>query len=115
MCAESLLNYHTEEKFRIFAFCLMPDHLHICAEPTEKSLAFVVGRWKSYVTHRAWKLGWKGRLWQEKFHSKPVLSSKGSEEVLNYVLRNPERAGLAKCWKDWPYWAAPVHGQYGFK
>jgi putative transposase len=84
------------------AWCLMTNHVHLIAVPEEeKSLALGVGeahrRYTRYVNFRE---GWRGYLFQGRFHSFPLEGSYLLGAV-RYVLRNPVRAGLVK--KPWDY------------
>jgi putative transposase len=84
------------------AWCLMSNHVHLVAIPEEeKSLALGVGeahrRYTRFVNFRE---GWRGYLFQGRFHSFPLEGSYLLGAV-RYVLRNPVRAGLVK--KPWDY------------
>ena len=46
---------------RVFAYCFMPDHLHLVLAPgIEKDMVKFVGEYKGRTTRMAWKLGIKG-------------------------------------------------------
>ncbi len=55
----------------IWAYCLMPNHVHLIVVPNRRDgLAQLFGR-----SHRTYALeinardGWQGHLWQERYHS----------------------------------------------
>ena len=56
----------------MYAYCLMPDHLHLIAQlrPLErdqspsKDLLTVLAEFKSFTTRAGWKNGLSGKLWQ---------------------------------------------------
>jgi putative transposase len=84
------------------AWCLMANHVHLVAVPEEeKSLALGVGeahrRYTRYVNFRE---GWRGYLFQGRFHSFPLGGSYLLAAV-RYVLRSPVRAGLVE--RPWDY------------
>jgi len=84
------------------AWCLMSNHVHLIAVPdSETSLARGIGeahrRYTRYVNFRE---GWRGYLFQGRFHSLPLEGSYLLAAV-RYVLRNPVRAGIAK--EPWDY------------
>ena len=93
----------------------MPDHLHLCLEGTEKEGKDFIAKWKSFITHESWNIGWKGKLWQESFFAKEAFTVDAELTVINYVLRNPEAASLVSMWKEWPYWAEPKFGKCGWQ
>ncbi|MBL8029323.1 MAG: transposase [Fibrobacteres bacterium] len=107
------MSAHVEKKIFIHAFCLMPDHLHLCLEGAIEDEGFL-RRWKSFTTHESWNLGWQGKLWQERSFSKTAFTTISEIRIVEYVLRNPEAAGLVSRWKDWPYWAEPRFGKKGW-
>ena len=102
MCARYCLD--------IWAFCLMPNHVHLIGAPaTQDGLARPIGE-----THRRYALkinqrnGWVGHLWQERFSSFP-MDEPHLVAAIRYVLLNPVRAGLADRAIDWPHSSARAH------
>jgi putative transposase len=84
------------------AWCLMSNHVHLIAVPErENSLSLGVGeahrRYTRYINFRE---GWRGYLFQGRFHSFP-LEGDYLLSALRYVLRNPVRAKIVK--KAWDY------------
>jgi putative transposase len=84
------------------AWCLMTNHMHLVAVPRqEDSLAKGIGeahrRYTRFVNFRE---GWRGYLFQGRFHSFP-LEGDYILGAVRYVLRNPVRAGLVR--KPWDY------------
>jgi putative transposase len=52
--------------------------------------------------------GWKGHLWQERFHSF-VMDERHLLAAARYVERNPVRARLCARPQDWPWSSAAAH------
>lgn len=115
-------DYHSYRRFleqqacshslSVWAYCLMPNHVHLIAVPTsEKGLSKPVGE-----AHRRYALkvnkreGWTGHLWQERFESFP-MDEPHVMAAIRYVLLNPVRAGLVRSATDWPYSSAGCHIQ----
>ena len=95
---------------RIWAWCLMPNHVHLILVPaSEDGLRAALGeahrRYTRLVNERE---GWRGHLWQSRFASFPM-----DEEWLvacaRYVELNPVRAGLARRPEDWRWSSARAH------
>jgi putative transposase len=87
----------------IWAYCLMPNHVHLVMVPMEKDGIARLLR----VTHHRYALrinernGWQGHLWQERFHSF-VMDEAHLLAAVRYVELNPVRAGLCEhpaCWR----------------
>ena len=58
-------------------------------------------RFKSFTTNAAWKLGFKGQLWQKSSYDRVLDMEKPLEEIVQYVLDNPVRKGLVAEWSHW--------------
>jgi len=94
----------------IWAYCLMPNHVHLVAVPkTEKALARVIGEAHRRYTRRInFREGWRGHLWQERFFS-CVLQGRHGLAAVRYVERNPVRAHLVRRAWRWPWSSAAAH------
>jgi len=94
----------------VWAYCLMPNHVHVIAVPRQKeSLAKLFG-----VAHHRYALrvnsdhGWRGHLWQERFHS-CVMDDAHLLAAVRYVELNPVCAGLCARAEDWPWSSVHAH------
>ncbi len=94
----------------IWAYCLMPNHVHLIAVPErEESLARGIGEAHRRDTrHINFKKEWKGYLWQSRFASfpmdKPYLLA-----AARYVELNPVRARLVEKTEIWKWSSARAH------
>lgn len=115
---DSLLWTRTKYEWRLFVYCLMPDHLHFVGRLKQDSSELVnlgargysrlgvleqVARFKTFTTNAYWRLGFAGKLWQRSSYDHLVDDDKTFASVVEYVLNNPVRAGLATQPQDWPY------------
>ena len=101
----SILNSLSQKaKIAVYAFCFMPDHLHILAEvPEEIGLVDFIREFKGMSTKVAWGCGHRGTIWQRSFYDHCLRKDEGVREVASYILNNPVRAGLVEKWRDYPY------------
>ena len=105
---DSLLFYRTQGQILIFAYCLMPDHLHVLASPQGgANLSTVLGSYESYVTQLSWGHGVIGKLWQRSFHDHILRQSDDAQAIIAYILDNPVKDGLVMRWQDWPWCGMP--------
>jgi len=94
----------------IWAYCLMPNHIHLIAVPTTKDgLNLAVGEAHRRYTRRInFREGWRGHLWQGRFSSfiidEPYLLA-----CTRYIELKPVRAGLVKKPEAWPWSSAGPH------
>jgi putative transposase len=95
---------------RLLGWCLMPNHVHLIAQPErEDSLAVLLrrvhGRYAQYYNARA---GRSGHLWQNRFFA-CVLSDDHLRQALAYVDLNPVRAGIAANAAAYRWSSAAAH------
>jgi len=95
---ERVKKYKRKHKIRIYAFCLMPNHIHLVGEIQEKgSLAkFMHGINRSYTAYFNDKYGKVGHLWQGRFKSKVVIKDRYLLDCINYIEQNPVRAKITR-------------------
>ena len=96
----------------IWAYCLMPNHVHFVAVPSRedglrKLFATLHRRYTTRINERH---GWRGHLWQERFFS-CVMDERHLLAAVRYVERNPVRARLCGRVDDWVWSSATVHLQ----
>lgn len=89
---------------RIFAFCVMPDHVHlvISASATCSVITFV-GQFKNLVLRSSWRHGVAGSFWQQGFWDHFLRADEELRVAAEYVLANPVRAGLVENWRSYAY------------
>ena len=88
----------------IWAWCLMPNHVHIIAVPrTGDGLrALVAEVHRRYAARINARNKWTGHLWQGRFSS-VAMDDRHACEAIRYVSLNPVRAGLVARAEDWPW------------
>ncbi len=94
----------------IWAYCLMPNHVHLVAVPaSEDGLWRAIGEAHRRYTRRInFREGWRGHLWQGRFASF-VMDEPYLLAVARYVELNPIRAGLTMAPRDYRWSSARAH------
>lgn len=94
------LTYFADERYRLFAWCVMPNHVHVVFQPlSDYSLSDILHSWKSFTAKKANKLLLRtGVFWQEEYYDHLVRDDRDLLRCMDYVWNNPEDAGL-KGWK----------------
>ena len=83
--------------FRLYAFCLMPNHVHLLMETSREPLEIIFKRLGSrYAGWYNRKYERAGHLFQDRFRSEKVETDLYFRTVLRYILQNPMKAGLEK-------------------
>ncbi|MEA3052644.1 MAG: REP-associated tyrosine transposase [Sphingomonadales bacterium] len=94
----------------IWAWCLMPNHVHLILVPAgvdglRAALAPLHRRYSWEINQRE---GWHGHLWQDRFASFP-MDEAHLHACLAYVELNPVRARLVARPEDWKWSSARSH------
>ena len=96
----STLRHFDHSRYRLFAWCIMPNHVHVVVGlfPGE-TLATVVHSWKSFSAKQANRiLGRHGAFWQREYYDHLIRGEEEFERAVRYVAENPAKADL-KHWK----------------
>ena len=94
---EWLKDYSEKYSLKIWAYCLMSNHVHfVCVPEHEDSLARTFNalhmRYSQYFNQ---KKRLRGHLWQGRFYS-CILDEKHLYTAVRYVENNPVRAGIVR-------------------
>ena len=106
---ELALEWSQTHGVQIWSYCLMPNHVHLIAVPDRaESLSEAIGEiHRRYSRAINFRMGWRGHLWQGRFHSFPM-----DEDYLlataRYIEMNPVKAGIVKAPGDYP-WSSARH------
>jgi len=94
----------------IWAWCLMPNHVHLIAVPrTETGLARAIGESHRRYTRRInFREKWRGHLWQERFASFP-MDEFHLLAAVRYVVMNPVAAGMVSHPEKYRWSSALAH------
>jgi REP element-mobilizing transposase RayT len=106
--AANALRFWDGQRYRLIAWCVMPNHVHVIFRLLPgQQLASLLRSWKSYTARMANRiLGRSGEFWQREYYDRLIRDGNELERAVDYVARNPERAGLTK-WR-W-VWCAGVN------
>ncbi len=81
--------------FEVYAYCLMPNHVHLLIKTGKEPLGLVFKRVGSrYVFWYNRKYQRIGPLFQDRFKSEAVEDDSYFLTVLRYIMQNPMKAGL---------------------
>jgi putative transposase len=94
----------------IWAYCLMPNHVHLIAVPaSEDGLRRGLGEaHRRYTRGINFREGWRGHLWQGRFASF-AMDNRYLMRTARYVELNPVRAKLCRVPWRWPWSSAAAH------
>ena len=93
---ERLKAYKRKYDFKLYGYCLMPNHIHIIGQmETARFLSkFMQGITLSYTLYFNDKYTKVGHLWQGRFKNKVIVKDRYLSDCINYIECNPVRAQL---------------------
>lgn len=115
-----------DKRYRLIAYCIMPNHVHLLIENLIKEVARHHGKSSKYPVTETLRLikgstarycnqvlGRNGQFWHDESYDHFVRSEEELERIIQYVLNNPVKAGLVKEWSDWKYmYINPEYGEW---
>ena len=102
-CVRLLKHHCVQTATRCYAYCLMPDHVHLLVGVGEQvSLSTFVGTWKSLCGMSRRRRRQSGRFWQRSFFDRALRENEPLDQTALYILANPIRAGLTTNLGDYP-------------
>ncbi len=103
--------YKKKYAFKLYSFCLMPNHVHLIIEVdvNSKLNKIMRGLNLSYTLYFNFKYKTVGHLWQDRFKSKIIEKDTYLLECINYIEANPLRANLTSNIEEY------VWSSYAFK
>jgi putative transposase len=104
------------ERYRLIAWCIMPNHVHVLIEPLA-SLPKIVQSWKSFTGR--WALAHAAELglgvpvsghafWMRDYWDRYIRNERHLAAVIDYIHENPVAAGLCESALDWPWSSARI-------
>lgn len=92
-----LKKYSEQLEISIFAYCLMDNHIHLLIKDNEKNVSLFMQKVEiSYAYYFNLKYRRTGPLFNGRFQSEVVEDEVYLLTVFRYIIRNPEKAGIAK-------------------
>jgi len=103
-------------RYHLYAVCVMPDHVHMLIEPSISerepgsdapvfhTLTDILHSLKSFTAHEMVKAGWPdGRVWDKESFDRLIRSEADLREKFEYILGNPQEAGLVGPQEDYEW------------
>lgn len=101
---QTLNNTAKQRNFHIWAYCFMPDHLHLLIEgKTENAdMRKFVSAFKQRTAF--WfNRHYGARLWQPGYYDRVLRKEEATSVVVRYIFENPIRKGIATDYLRYPY------------
>jgi putative transposase len=126
---ENLYN-HVGERYFLWAYVLMPNHVHILLTPHLSSemqidknsrlkrgaLSSILHNLRGNTAYKANRLlGRTGKFWQDEAYDHLVRDNDELQRIISYIENNPIKAGLVKKPEEWKFSSACDRIQKGLE
>ncbi len=93
-----LKHYKRKFKFKLLAWCLMPNHVHLILDINNVSelRKIMQGLNIAYVRWFNTKYNKVGHIWQGRYKSKVIQKDRYILDCINYIEMNPVRANITQ-------------------
>ena len=94
-------------KYRLLAWSIMPNHIHVAIEVWDTPLAEIINSWKGYTAKQANKLlKCEGAFWAEDYFDRRIRDEEHFWRVVRYIENNPVKAKLVRSPEEWLWTSA---------
>ena len=93
-----------QEGFSVWAYCFMPDHMHMLVEGKHDNadMRHFVALFKQKSGY--WFKSTHGtKLWDAHYYEHVLRNDEATTAVARYVIQNPVRKGMVDDYGDYPY------------
>ncbi len=112
--AENTLRSFDGQRYRLQAWVIMPNHIHVLVDIWQTPLAEIDKSWKQFIARRVNRLlGRAGRLWEREYWDTVIEDEEHRRKAVRYIEANPVKAGFMHEARDWPWSSARFRDEYG--
>jgi len=93
-----------QERFSVWAYCFMPDHVHLLVEGLDSDSDM-----RRFVSVFKQKTGYwyrrthNGRLWSSNYYEHVLRGDEATIAVTKYIIQNPLRRGMVEDCGTYPH------------
>ncbi|MDP3024035.1 MAG: transposase [candidate division Zixibacteria bacterium] len=112
---EILSSCCNKENSSVWAYCFMPDHLHLLLMAEENSDLIKFVRTYKQLSGYGYKKVTGKALWQKSFYDHILRREENVTQAIRYILENPVRKGIVESFTDYPFSGSLEFGKEVFK
>ncbi|MTI94434.1 MAG: transposase [Firmicutes bacterium] len=95
---ETLERFNREQQYRLYAYCLMNNHVHLLLKEENEPLSLTMKRiGVSYSKYYNLRYERVGHVFQDRFRSEAIKSEAQFVRCARYIHTNPVKAGITAC------------------
>jgi putative transposase len=101
------------QDYRMQAWVVMPNHVHLVVEVRDVPLTKLIHGWKGKSSREVNKaLNRAGSFWQEDYYDTVIRDEAHLKRAIRYTEQNPVKAFLTKDARKWPWSSARLRDEY---
>ncbi len=110
---EQILRAEDGQAYRLRAWTLMPNHVHIVVDVWQTPLARLLHLWKGRSSHAANQLlQRRGTFWEREYFDTLIKDKAHLRKAIRYTEANPMKAGLVRDPREWMWGSARRRDEY---
>ena len=111
---EGALRFFDGKRYRLAAWVVMPNHLHVLVEIWDVPMGEAIKSWKDFVCKKANKLlKRQGAFWEREYLDTAIEDEQHRQTAIRYIENNPTKARLVLNPKQWSWSSARFRDEYG--
>jgi putative transposase len=111
---EGALRFFDGERYRLGAWVVMPNHVHLLLEVWDVPLSELVKSWKDFAAKKANKLLQRqGAFWEREYMDTLIEDEEHRQTAVRYIENNPTKAKLVLDPKEWRWSSARWRDELG--
>lgn len=104
---EEVLLRYDGMRYRMIAWVVMPNHVHLLFELWRMPMGKLIKAWKGTSARAVNRiLGRRGSLWQVEYWDRYMRDAEHCRKAQHYIEWNPVKAGLMRAPDQWPFSSA---------
>ena len=105
---QSALEHFDGERYRLLAWAIMPNHVHVLIEQLEGfPLSDIIRGWKSFTAEEINKARHaRGTIWAPDYFDRFIRNGRHFGNAVAYIENNPVKAGFVERPEDWSFSSA---------
>lgn len=112
--AEGALRFFDGQRYKLEAWVVMPNHVHLVVQIWQTPLSVLSKSWKGFIAREANKIMRReGSFWEREYWDTLMEDDAQQRKAVNYTDYNPVKARLCREPKDWPWSSARFRDEYG--
>jgi REP element-mobilizing transposase RayT len=112
--ADNTLRHFDGQRYRLQAWVIMPNHIHVLVDIWQTPLTKLDKSWKQFIARQANRLlDRKGELWEREYWDTVMDDDDHRRKSVHYIEANPVKAGFVCEPQAWPWSSARFRDKYG--